>query len=200
MIDFNQLQSLEHEEQEVIAKYIIDIISQYIPYSSTRASLDREGYPVDGDIEKTIRDYQRHDTGLRSGYFALMTKCGNCQDMAYAGALILRAAKYKKKISIGEFGINHRFLILEDYIIDPWAKMACSTNDWKQHLKAYGGGIHNGIMKGRLLTADHEELEDEVPEIVEDVPLNVESFLSGDHEFFQRSNTYPTLFQQKPCG
>lgn len=109
---------------------------------------------------------------------AIKSGCGNCQEMAYAGALILRFAGFKGKISIGQFGINHQFLIIDGYFIDTWAGKFYPKETWRDNLMAYGGSIRDGVLKGRLLPPTHEELEDDEPEVVEDIEISILSKLT----------------------
>jgi hypothetical protein len=92
--------------------------------------------------------------------------------MAYAGALTLRMAGYQGNVSIGQYGINHQFLFVDNLIVDPWANTYCSKSAWQGKITAYGGSIKDGIMHGRLIPSDHFELEDEKPEVVEEIPAS----------------------------
>jgi hypothetical protein len=137
-----------------------------IPNSSTRESLKPDGYPESGIVEQTIRAYQKetknpYEQSLR----AIETGCGNCQEMAYTSGLLLRAIGFTGKIQVAEFGVNHAFLIVDDYIVDPWADKYFLFSTWKDNLEGYGGAVKDGIMKGRILSANHFDLEDEEPEI-----------------------------------
>lgn len=108
---------------------------------------------------------------------ALETGCGNCQEIAYAGALLLRAGGFTGKIQIAEFGINHVFLIVDDYIVDTWSDTYFPFSTWKTSLKAYGGSIKKGVMRGWILSADHFELEDEEPEVTQSIPTSLDECL-----------------------
>lgn len=157
-----------HEAGQFLLAYIPGVISQ----SSTKCSLQAGGYPSNGLIEQTIRAYQEETSHpYESALKALESGCGNCQEMAYAGALVLRATGYKGEISIGQYGINHQFLFVADLIVDPWAGFYCPESKWKQCLTAYGGSIKEGVMYGRLLSPTHFEMKDEEPEHIETIPI-----------------------------
>ncbi|AHE67298.1 transglutaminase domain-containing protein [Legionella oakridgensis] len=158
------------------AQFILEYIRQEIPWSSTRLSLQVDGYPEDGEVEITIRNYRSPTfSAAKKAMKALKTGCGNCQEMAYASAIILRTAGYPGTVSIGQYGINHQFLFIEDLIVDPWAEMICSVSDWRGKLFAYGGSIKEGILHGRLLPWNHDDMEDETPEVVETIPMSYHS-------------------------
>ncbi|WP_133127845.1 hypothetical protein [Legionella nagasakiensis] len=162
------------------AEFLLAYLRTEIPQSSTKLSLHAGGYPEDGDVERTIRTYRRSASSpAHAAIKALETGCGNCQELAYAGALVLRAAKYQGSISIGQYGLNHQFLFVDDLIVDPWAEMICSSSDWQGNLFAYGGSIREGTLYGRLIPWDHDELEDEEPEIIESIPLDYYAFIEG---------------------
>ncbi|KTD71435.1 hypothetical protein Lste_0201 [Legionella steelei] len=149
---------------------ILGLIKYLIPKSSTRESLKPDGYPESGEIEQTIRAYQNKKSSLyEQGLNAMETGCGNCQEMASASGLLLRAGGFSGKIQIAEFGINHAFLIVDDYIVDPWSDTYFSFSTC--------GSIKEGIMKGRVLSADHFELEDEEPEVTQTLPLELDKCL-----------------------
>lgn len=156
----------------------LGLIRSLIPNSSTRESLKPNGYPESGEIEQTIRSYQNEKSSLyEQGLRAMQTGCGNCQELAYATGLLLRAGGFTGKIQVGQFGLNHAFLIVDDYIVDPWVDTYFSFSTWKNNLQAYGGSIKEGIMKGRVLPANHFELEDEVPEVTKTLPTELEQCL-----------------------
>lgn len=139
---------------------LLGLIQSLIPNSSTRESLKPEGYPESGVIEQTIRAYQAEKINLyEQSLKAMETGCGNCQEMAYASVLLLRAGGFTGQLQIAEFGINHAFLMADDFIIDPWSNHYFPFSTWKSNLKAYGGSIIKGILKGRVLNADHFELD-----------------------------------------
>lgn len=164
------LPDLSNANSQEAVSFIIPFLKKAIPHSSTKLSLAAIGHPQTSNIETTIRANQKkYPKPLEAALAALETGCGNCQELAYAGALILRLAGYKGNIAIGQYGINHQFLFIDDLLADPWADLSCSKEAWKGKLKAYGGSIRNGIMYGRLLSSDHEELEDEKPEVVEEI-------------------------------
>ncbi len=178
MNDFLDLSSANAIE---VAKFLLKYIPIAIPNSSTKRSLAPEGYPADGAIEQTIRGYQ-HQTAspYEAAVKALESGCGNCQEMAYLGALILRAAGYKGEVAIGQYGINHQFLLVEDLIVDPWAEFCCLKSMWRQNITAYGGSVRQNIMHGRLLSPEHYEMEDEEPEVIEVIPSSYKPALSID--------------------
>lgn len=167
--------TLNQLKEEVAVEKKIEVTLRYIkfliPNSSTRESLKPDGYPESGIIEQTIRTYQKetknpYEHSLR----AIETRCGNCQEMAYTSGLLLRAIGFTGSIQVAEFGINHAFLIVDDYIVDAWADKYFPFSTWKDNLEAYGGSIKEGIMKGRVLSANHFELEDENPEVSQSIP------------------------------
>ncbi len=163
---------------ETKIKITLELIKSLIPKSSTRESLKPEGYPESGEIEQTIRAYQNEKLSLyEQGLRAMETGCGNCQEMAYASGLLLRAGGFTGKIQAAEFGINHAFLIVDDYIVDPWSDTCFPFSTWKNNLKAYGGATKEGVMKGRILSADHFELEDEEPEVSQTLPTTIDRCL-----------------------
>lgn len=166
---FQQPTTLANDHLAQVTK---NLVYSMIPNSSTRESLKASGYPENGFIESTIKKYR---TNLNNRFIeavtALETQCGNCSEMAYAAALILRANGFNKKLQIGSYGLNHVFLIVgnNEYIIDAWANKAYPFNQWPNQLKAYGGAVKEGIMIGRLLNPNHHELEDELPEVQTEV-------------------------------
>ena len=165
------LPDLSSASAQEAVNFLLTYMNTAIPNSSTRLSLDAEGYPENGEIEQTIRSYQNQvSSRAEAAIKALETGCGNCQEFAYAGALILRMAGYSGSVSIGQFGINHQFMFVEPLIVDPWAGTTCPKSDWRDTISAYGGSIKEGIMRGRVIPSSHEELEDEVPEEVEIIP------------------------------
>lgn len=172
--DSTSLPDLSHATAEYAAQFIVQYIKNAIPNSSTKLSLSPEGYPQSGEIEVVIRSQQLQSfSPFQSAKKALESGCGNCHEMAYAGALILKQSGYKGEIAIGQYGINHQFLFIEDYIADPWAEVYCSRSAWKGKINAYGGSIKDGIMYGRIVPYDHIELQDEEPEMIEKVPNDV---------------------------
>ena len=159
---------MEITSSEAAAKYLLSYIEKSIPNSSTRLSLEKTGYPEKGSVHQTILQYRACSQNLKQhAQDAVRTGCGNCGEMAYAAAIELQRISYKGYIAIGQFGINHQFLIVDDLIIDPWSNVFYAESDWKQSINAYGGSIKEGRLKGRLLDADHFELEDEVVEHVD---------------------------------
>lgn len=154
------------------AEFLLKYIQAAVPDSSTKRSLAPEGYPEDGAIEQTIRAYQKLVSyPYQAAVKALESGCGNCQEMAYLGALILRGAGYKGDLAIGQYGINHQFLFVADLIVDPWAGFYCLKSTWRNNITAYGGSIREGIMHGRLVLPDHYEMEDEEPEVIKVIPF-----------------------------
>lgn len=173
--NFSSFRFAESSSTATKVEMTLGLIKVLIPNSSTRESLKPEGYPEDGKIEQTIRAYQNKQLSLyEQGLKAMETGCGNCQEMAYASGLILRTGGFTGTVQVAEFGINHAFLIVEDYILDPWAETFFPFSAWKTNLKAYGGSIKEGVMKGRTLAPDHYELEDEEPEVVKTLPIEFE--------------------------
>ncbi|NDH09618.1 MAG: transglutaminase domain-containing protein, partial [Gammaproteobacteria bacterium] len=194
------LKNLCNASDKEAAEFIIHYITTVIPKSSSKLALKPEGYPSDGEIEVTIRQNQIDSRPLETALKALETGCGNCQEMAYAAALILRQSGYQRRIDIGQFGINHQFLFVGDLIVDPWAGMYCSATDWKDNLFGYGGRNTGNIMHARQLSSDHFELEDEEPVVVEAIltsittGLSSENFAVDDEEQLQASSPH----QQTP--
>lgn len=171
IVNLEQLNELPTEKKATI---VMELVQSIIDKSSTRESLKDEGYPESGYIEQTIRSFQQQGiSAYEQALNAMETGCGNCQEMAYAGALILRSGGYKGPLQIGMFGLNHAFLIVNHYIVDAWAGKCYLFHDWKENILAYGGSVSNGIMKGRVLPPHHFELEDEIPEVSLDVPENL---------------------------
>ncbi|MCF6765140.1 hypothetical protein L3V82_05105 [Thiotrichales bacterium 19S3-7] len=172
---------LDLSTNKKVSEFVLKETAIRVPNSSTYLSLSPEGYPEDGDINVTINK-NRKIAGkdmLRAAQLALDSGCGNCQEMAYAGALILREAGYKGKVSIGGYGINHQFLIIgnNEMIIDPWANKAFEYSEWENNINAYGGSIKEGILKGRLLSPNYYELEDEKPEIADENILEIQKVI-----------------------
>ena len=163
------------------AEFIIKYIADTIPNSSTKLALRSDGYPENGEIEKIIRANQIGSKPIKTAIKALMTGCGNCQEMAYAGALILRQSGYSGYIAIGQLGLNHQFLFVGNLIVDPWAGIYCEKNAWKNRIYGYGGRVRDGLMHARLIPADSFELEDEEPEVVEEIPCFIETGLSAEN-------------------
>ncbi len=165
------LPDLSNATAQEAVDFLLNYMNNAIPNSSTRLSLGPEGYPEQGEIEQTIRSYQQQvSSHAEAAVKALETGCGNCQEFAYAGALILRMAGYPGAVSIGQFGINHQFMFVDDLIVDPWAGSSCLKSDWQNNISAYGGSVKEGVMRGRVIPSSHEELEDDVPEEVEIIP------------------------------
>ena len=166
------LMDLSSVNTKKAAEFLLEYIRAAIPDSSTKRSLAPEGYPEDGAIEQTIRAYQKLVSyPYQAAVKALESGCGNCQEMAYLGALILRAAKYEGDVAIGQYGINHQFLFVADLIVDPWAGLYYLKSLWRDNITAYGGSIREGSMRGRLVPPDHYEMEDEEPNVIEVIPL-----------------------------
>ena len=95
---------------------------------------------------------------------AISTRCGDCQEMAYVGAFVLRNNGYQGKISIGVYGPEndadaeitsdqgkvvidkHLFLILDRtktsspdaWVADIWAKKSFPYSEWKNYMRGYG--------------------------------------------------------------
>ncbi|MCE0721676.1 MULTISPECIES: hypothetical protein [Legionella] len=176
--NFSSFQFDKNSSTEAKVKITLELINSLIPSSSTRESLNTDGYPESGPIEQTIRAYQNMNLSLyEQGLKAMETGCGNCQEMAYASGLLLRAGGFTGTLQVAEFGINHAFLIVDDYILDPWSKSFFPFSTWKDNLKAYGGSVKEGVMRGRVLSATHYELEDEVPEVSKTLPTELDQCL-----------------------
>ncbi|WP_165481064.1 hypothetical protein [Legionella impletisoli] len=153
-----------------VASYVMNLTKNLIKQSSTREALNEKGYPENGPIEQTIRAYQSKGSSVyEQALDAMQTGCGNCQEMAYTGALLLRLGGYQGPVKIGIFGLNHMFLILDDYIIDTWAGKHYPFKRWRENLVGYGGAIRDGVMMGKVFPANHFELEDEIPEVTQEV-------------------------------
>lgn len=181
-LDLSTLPDLSNASPNQAAAFIIGFLKVHMPNSSTKLSLQPEGYPVHGEIEVAIRLNQKaHPNPAEAALEALKTGCGNCQELAYAGALILRAAGYQGDIKIGQFGINHQFLFVDNLIVDPWSQMICDRSEWKNNVTAYGGSMKEGVMRGRILKATHEELEDDKPEEIENITMQFAKSLLSEH-------------------
>ena len=165
------LLNLSNATAQEAAFFLLDYMNTAIPNSSTRLSLGVNGYPETGEIEQTIRSYQQQTSSpAEAAVKALETGCGNCQEFAYAGALILRMARYPGAVSIAQFGINHQFMFVDDWIVDPWAGTVFLKEDWRGNISAYGGSVKEGVMRGRVIPSSHEEMVDDEPEEVEIIP------------------------------
>lgn len=175
------LKNLSDVSNTEAAEFIIQYIALVIPHSSTKLALRPEGYPETGEIEVIIRANQQGCNPMQSALKALETGCGNCQEMAYAGALLLRQAGCTGKIAIGQFGLNHQFLFVGDLIVDPWAGIYCKKTAWKDTLCGYGGRVRDGLMHAKIISADHFELEDEEPEVVEEISCSHQTGLFAEH-------------------
>ncbi|KTD70854.1 hypothetical protein [Legionella tucsonensis] len=176
--NFSSFQFDKSSSTEAKVKITLELINSLISRSSTRESLKTDGYPENGDIEQTIRSYQNKGLSLyEQSLRAMETGCGNCQEMAYASGLLLRAGGFTGKLQVAIFGINHAFLIVDDYILDPWSRSFFPFSTWKDNLKAYGGSVKEGVMRGRVLSANHYELEDEEPEVSKTLPTELDQCL-----------------------
>lgn len=175
------LKNLSNASDEEAAKFIIQYIALVIPHSSTKLALEPQGYPENGEIEVIIRENQKGRKPIQSALKALETGCGNCQEMAYSAALLLRKAGYTGKIAIGRFGLNHEFLFVDDLIVDPWAGIYCEKTDWKNKICGYGGRVKDGLMHAQLIPSDHFELEDEKPEVIEEISCSTETGLFSEN-------------------
>lgn len=170
--NLENLPDLSGSTDEDAAIFITNFVATVIPNSSTKLSLLPDGYPETGEIEVTIRSYRDKNIGCKeSAIKAVETGCGNCEEMAYAGALILRTAGFKGNLVIGQCGINHRFLFVGDFIADPWAQVFCHNSEWRGVINGYGGSIKKGILRGRIVSSTSEELEDEDLDRIETISL-----------------------------
>lgn len=197
LFDQELLQSIGSKPIAETAGTVISIVQRLVPRSSTRESLSPIGYSVSGSIEVAIREYQASEhCQYRQALKAIECGCGNCQELAYVGAIVLRALSFKGDVKVGHFGLNHAFLIVDDYILDPWVGDSFPFDQWPEKLKAYGGSVKAGIMKGRVLAASHFELEDEEPETVTVVPIKLKDSLPLEVDRVYLSSALGSLVEQ----
>lgn len=159
---------------EKAANFICNYIANKIPNSSTKLSLNSTGYPESGPIHQVIEKYRNQDLSpYKKAEKALETGCGNCSEMSYAAAIKLKSMGYSGYLAVGQYGLNHVFTFVGNLIVDTWAGKYYKKAEWKDHICAYGGAIKDGVLKGRLLSPKdpkfEEELEDEEPELLEEI-------------------------------
>lgn len=122
---------------------------------------------------------------------AIITKCGDCQEMSYVGCFFLRNNGFQGRIKYMEFGPandcdanlyirgqpvsvqKHCFLMLEKeneepWVADIWSKKHYPLSVWRDKLKGYGTiDVNNNTMcYGILMNAS--EIPREVPRLKTD--------------------------------
>lgn len=189
--DFNKIGHLPHtnldaKTPEQAAYFIVNCVNEMVPNSNTRsctvgfgeaqpfllgATSDKN---TTMEYDKIIGSYRnkiakqlgkngdlRQKIGLVAQE-AIKTHCGDCEEMTYVGALVLRNNAYQGNISIMSYGPEddanslvcdegnqilveeHLFLLLEDahgndpWVADIWAKKSFPYSKWKEELRGYG--------------------------------------------------------------